>query len=305
MVPSFSAADIRAGDAETLARLATAAQDIGFLTVKDTGLTAARVRFVLAAYDAFFSLPESDKQKVNMALTGANRGWGAPQSEQVDPEANPDYKQVFDCGRPLPNDDPRANLPVYAPNLWPDLPGFQPVIEAYFKDAMVVAMDLLRGLAMAIGQDATYFDDKFNAPMALLRGNYYPERPGWAGDQDFGIAAHTDYGCLTLLATDGTPGLEVLARDGSWVPITVPPGEFVINFGEMLEIWTKGRVKATLHRVLGGSEARLSVPLFFNPNFDANVAPMGSSDTVLAGDHLSQRFAETYVHMQDAASSTE
>ena len=52
--------------------------------------------------------------------------------------------------------------------------------------------------------------------MALLRGNYYPSRPDWAGAKDFGIATHTDYGCLTLLATDGSPGLEVRKRGGGW-----------------------------------------------------------------------------------------
>lgn len=160
-------------------------------------------------------------------------------------------------------------------------------------------MDLLRAIAVAMGEDEASFDAAFDAPMALLRGNYYPARPAWAGQDDFGIAAHTDYGCLTLLATDGTPGLEVLNRDDEWVPVASEPGVFVINFGEMLEMWTGGRVKATLHRVVGGPEERLSVPLFFNPSWDTNVAPPGSGEEILAGPHLARRFEETYVHLQD------
>ena len=116
--------------------------------------------------------------------------------------------------------------------------------------------------------------------------------------QDFGIATHTDYGCLTLLATDGSPGLEVRKRGGGWFAVQVPPGEFVINFGEMMEIWSEGRVKATPHRVVGTTEERLSVPLFFNPSVDTNIAPMGSGQVILAGDHLARRFQETYVHLQ-------
>jgi isopenicillin N synthase-like dioxygenase len=75
---------------------------------------------------------------------------------------------------------------------------------------------------------------------------------------------------------------------------------FVINFGEMLEMWSEGGVKATLHRVTGGAEERISIPLFFNPNYDANVAPARSDQLIRAGDHLSRRYAETYLHMKTA-----
>jgi isopenicillin N synthase-like dioxygenase len=295
MIPHFDAKAIAARDAETLDRLGTAARDIGFLTVSNTALTPARVRFALAAYRAFFELPDAEKRAVDMSVTGANRGWGASLSEQVDPKANPDYKQVFDCGF----EAPETGLAVYARNLWPARPeGFRPVVQAYWRDAMAVSMTLLRGIAAAIGQPADWFDDKFDRPMALLRGNYYPPRPDWATERDFGIGAHTDYGCLTLLASDGVPGLEVRGRDGTWLPVDAAPGTFVINFGEMLEMWTDGAVKATPHRVKGSTEERISLPLFFNPNHDANVAPIGSGRTILAGDHLAKRFEETYLHLR-------
>ncbi|MFL4471435.1 hypothetical protein ACERZ8_16715 [Tateyamaria armeniaca] len=66
----------------------------------------------------------------------------------------------------------------------------------------------------------------------------------------------------------------------------------------MLDFWTDGVVKATPHRVVGGDDERISVPLFFNPSYDTNVAPAGQS-AMLAGDHLSARFRETYVHLQN------
>lgn len=277
------------------------AHEVGFLTVFNTPIARDRVEELIAAYRAFFRLPKDQKSAVDMARTGSNRGWGAPLSEQVDPGANPDYKEVFDCGVPLPEDDPFASLSVYAPNLWPEgCPGFRETVETYIRDAMGVARALLRGVADAIGEDPVFFDDKFDRPMALLRGNFYPERPADAGERDFGIATHTDYGCLTLLATDGSPGLEVRRRGGGWIPLAAPPGEFIINFGEMLEMWTGGRVVATPHRVKGTDAERISVPLFFNPNHDTNVAPIGSGKVILAGDHLSKRFDETYVHLKKA-----
>lgn len=302
MIPSIDAAALAAGEPQAIQAVREGAFEVGFLTLENTTIGAAQVEAVLAAYRRFFHLPDTLKATVDMARTGSNRGWGASRSEQVDPDANPDLKEVFDCGIALSADDPRAVHGVYAPNRWPAEPdGFRETIETYFEAARGVALELLCNVAEAIGEDRAFFADKFETPMALLRGNYYPARPDWAGAQDFGIAAHTDYGCLTLLATDGQPGLEVQMRDGSWRGIEAAPGTFVINFGEMLEMWTNGQVKATPHRVIGGARERLSVPLFFNPGYETNVAPMGSGKTLSAGEHLSRRYQETYVHLQKGA----
>ena len=298
-VPILDAELIATRDPQTLEAMARAATGVGFLMVRNTALSPARVKLALAAYRAFFDLPEAEKRKVDMAATGSNRGWGAPGAERVDPDANPDYKQFFDCGLELPQGDPLTEMGVYAPNQWPSRPaGFRAVIQAYYNDALDVARLLLRGLADALGEDPAYFDDKFDLPMALLRGNYYPPRPDWAGEKDWGIATHTDYGCLTLLATDGVPGLEVRLRGGGWLPINAEPGTFIINFGEMLQMWTGGKARATPHRVRGTRQERLSIPLFFNPSHDTNVAPAGSGEVILAVDHLRARFEETYVHLK-------
>lgn len=299
MIPRLDAALIDARDPATMAELLRGVQDVGFLTVYNTAISAEELSKTIAMYRTFFHQSDAVKDAVNMARTGANRGWGAAGSEQVDPDANPDFKEVFDCGFELAADDPlRAkNLSVYGDNQWPELAGFRDAIQAYYAKALGVAMGVLRGIAAALGEDETYFDAAFTRPMALLRGNYYPPRPDWAGDKDFGIAAHTDYGCVTLLASDGVAGLEVLGADETWLPVNAPLGDFVINFGEMLEMWTEGRVKATLHRVIGSGDERISVPMFFNPNHDTNVAPKGADRVILAGDHMKKRFDETYLHL--------
>lgn len=296
MIPRLDAERVLAGDADVMAEVAEAAADVGFLTLYNGPIPTSDIADVFAVYEAFFKLPAAQKDVVNMTRTGSNRGWGAAGSEQVDPNANPDYKQVFDCGYEVAGSD----LPAYAPNLWPDKPDeFQMVIENYYARALAFSADLLAAIAGAIGEDAGYFREQFDQPMALLRGNYYPPRPEGAGAKDFGIATHTDYGCLTLLAMDGTPGLEVRKRGGGWIPVSAPVGEFVINFGEMMEMWTERRVVATPHRVIGGSDERMSIPLFFNPNADTNVAPTESGRVIRAVDHLQKRFDETYVHLQD------
>ena len=301
MIPRIDAAKLLAGEADAMAMAAEAATAVGFMTVYNTPLSGEAVQSVIDAYAAFFHLPAAAKAGYDMSMTGSNRGWGAGGAEQVDPDANPDYKQVFDCGFTLVEDDPiaDANLSFYAPNLWPHQPaGFAEVLQNYYLQSTDFALNLLSAIATSVGEDGGYFRDKFTRPMALLRGNFYPERPVWATEKDFGIATHTDYGCLTLLATDGSPGLEVRQRGGGWIPLSAPPGEFVINFGEMLEMWTGGKIKATPHRVIGTNAERISVPLFFNPNHDADVAPIGSGQSIDAWVHLKKRYDETYVHLQ-------
>jgi isopenicillin N synthase-like dioxygenase len=304
MIPRLDAQKLMSRDAQTMVQLKSGIENDGFLIIHNTDISTKAITDVLNMYRAFFHLDSDEKARVDMSKTGSNRGWGAPLSEQVDPNSNPDYKEVFDCGFEIDANDAMAHLSVYAPNLWPDTPkGFREMIRGYYSDAMEVALVVLRAIADVLGLDPTFFDDKFSKPMALLRGNFYPLRPDWAGEKDFGIAEHTDYGCVTLLATDGVPGLEAKTRSGDWVCVDAQPGEFIINFGEMLQIWTTGRVRATPHRVRGTKQERISVPLFFNPNFDTNVAPFGSGKSVMAGNHLTKRFNETYVHLKptDAA----
>ena len=305
MIPRIDAAALidptHEGHAKAIADVRVGASDVGFLTIYNTPISGDRVRKVIEGYRQFFHLPAAAKEAVDMAKTGSNRGWGAAGSEQVDPNANPDYKQVFDCGLELPAGDPLSEVSAYAPNQWPETPaGFADLLRDYYRDATGFALDLLKSVAGAIGEDRDYFTDKFSTPMALLRGNFYPERPEWATEKDFGIGTHTDYGCLTLLATDGSDGLEVRPRGGGWIAVSAEPGDFIINFGEMLEMWTDGRVVATPHRVVGQDHERISVPLFFNPNHDTNVAPIGSGKVIRAVDHLQKRFDETYLHLKRA-----
>ncbi len=295
--PLFDAA--HADHAASLAKTRQAAMQTGFMVVSHIGITAPEVERLLHTYQRFFGLPAEMKAKVDMASTGSNRGWGAPGAEQVDPASNPDFKEVFDCGPELAWDDPLTSQTYYAANRWPTEPAdFRAIVSGYYRQATRSSLALLSAVASAIGEPADYFDDKFDKPMALLRGNYYPPRAVTAGRLDFGIAPHTDYGCLTLLATDGSPGLEVQTRQNEWLPVTAPPGTFIVNFGEMLQSWTGGRVVATPHRVIGGAQERLSVPFFFNPRFDVNVAPVNGTETLLAGEHLARRYDDTYIHRQ-------
>ena len=302
-IPVIDFQQLLAGDAETRLQLRRGVREVGFLIVENTSIELSQINSLLEKYRQFFLQPETLKIPFDMSKTGSNRGWGRAKGEQVNPNANPDYKQVFDVGVELPKGHNLSVQTYYAPNLWPNLFGFKEEVLAYYDRAYDVSLKLLGEIADIADLPKDFFVDKFDPPMALLRANYYPPRPETAGEKDFGIAEHTDYGCLTLLAADGVPGLEVLLKSGEWVPISAQPGQFVINFGEMIERWSNGKIRATLHRVIGTSKQRISIPFFFNPSYETNVAPIGSGQEFLAGDWLTKRYDETYVHKQKAKSS--
>ena len=102
----------------------------------------------------------------------------------------------------------------------------------------------------------------------------YPPIDGAPADGEVGLSCgeHTDYGCLTLVNQDPVCGsLQVKAADGSWTDADPVDGCFVVNIGDMMSLMTRGLYQSTPHRVLHAhpTTTRLSVPFFFEPDFDA------------------------------------
>ena len=160
MIPRIDATALFDRDPGAMDAVRRGVADPGFLVVYNTPVSPAWIDALIASYRAFFALPAGEKAQYDMARTGSNRGWGAPGSEQVDPEANPDFKQVFDCGLELAPADPLAasGLRCYAPNLWPSAPaGFASALQRYYREACAFSLDLLGTIAEAIGEDAGYF----------------------------------------------------------------------------------------------------------------------------------------------------
>lgn len=134
---------------------------------------------------------------------------------------------------------------------------------------------LTRALAASLGLAADGLDGAFEAPHVQAKLVHYP--PGGApGAQGLGCGAHCDSGFLTLLLQDEVGGLEVLSGDGRWVPAPPAPRALVCNLGEVLQLLSGGRYRATVHRVLQPppGRRRLSAPFFWNPALDTVVEPL-------------------------------
>lgn len=260
---------------------------------------------VFAAADRFFALPAQRKAAVSIARSGHNRGYVGRAVEALDPARGPDDKEAFNVGLDLAADDPDvlAGRPFRGPNLWPDLPGFREALLRYYDAMLGLGVALHRAVAVDLGLEPGFFDDKFRRPLATLRLLRYPARPGGAAPT-LGAGAHTDYGNLTLLATDAVGGLEVRRRDGAWIAAPPIPGTYVCNVGDCLMRWTDGVYASTPHRVVSpAGRARSSVAFFLDADPDAVVAalpgcvPAGEAPRyppVTVADHLRSRLDAAY-----------
>ncbi|MDB5410632.1 MAG: 2OG-Fe(II) oxygenase [Rhodospirillales bacterium] len=183
------------------------------------------------------------------------------------------------------------------PNQWPDLPGFAAEVMAYYHAVFAIGCRLVQGFALALGQDAGYFDRLIRKPPSQLRLMHYPINPT-ARDEP-AIGAHTDCECFTLLMAT-SPGLEILNGRGQWVEAPPVPRAFVVNLGDMLEFWSRGALIATTLRVRKVRQERYSFPLFFNLDYATRLMPLhdASGPGLAAGEHLHAQTIRTFHYLQ-------
>jgi len=293
------------------AEIGTAAREVGFLYVSGSGIDEALFDRMLAATKEFFALPVEEKMRSYIGLSRCHRGY-VPTGEEGVEAGTPDLKEAFDTALDLPADDPDylAGNPMLGPNAWPALPGFAEAVTAYYDAILEVGHLLLRAFALALGEDPDVFARHATKTPSQLRLVHYPYDPD--AEDVLGIGAHTDYECFTLLKPTA-PGLEVLNGAGEWIDVPPVDGTFVVNIGDMLELWTNGAFVATSHRVRKVVEERYSFPLFFNVDYDTEVKPLpqfASTDdkarpTLRAGEHLFAQTAQTFAYLRNRIDSGE
>ncbi|MCW2622239.1 MAG: 2OG-Fe(II) oxygenase, partial [Frankiales bacterium] len=277
--------------------------EVGFLYVTGTGVDPALYDGLLAATKEFFALPLADKMAVYIGQSDNHRGYVPVGEEGV--SAAPDHKEAYDLSLDLPVDHPAvAGARMLGPNQWPDLPGFADAVQPYYDAVLALGRTLLRGFALALGADADLFDGYVTTPPSQLRLIHYPYAEAGA-EQKPGIGAHTDYEAFTLLRSTA-PGLEVMNGAGEWIDAPPRPDAFVVNIGDLLELWTNGTFVATSHRVRPVAQERWSFPLFFNVDHDTWVEPLPQflapgerpRPGLRAGDHLFAQTAQTFGYLR-------
>jgi isopenicillin N synthase-like dioxygenase len=303
-LPILDLSSWREGDPASLTRIGAeagaACRDVGFFYVVNH---AVDDRLIARAFDQsrrFFALPLAERQALAIETIGGNRGYSGMLHEALDPGRGPDMKEAFNVGLEIAPDDPDllSKQPFRSLNAWPSLPNFRETLLAYYDACATLGARLHRAFAYDLGLKPDFFDDKFDRPMATLRLLHYPAPPA-GSEPRTGAGVHTDYGNLTLLATDDVGGLEVRARNGEWIEAPVVPGAFVVNIGDCLMRWTNDIYVSTPHRVVNRSaRERYSIAFFYDPNPDAIVETIPSCvqqgegvryRPILAADYLQHR----------------
>ncbi|APH73987.1 isopenicillin N synthase family dioxygenase [Aquibium oceanicum] len=251
-----------------------ACRDIGFFYVTNHSVPADLIDRAFAASADFFAREEAEKMRAVYSASG-NRGYVPMKGEALDPTRPADLKEAFNIGLELPPDDPEIveGRMFRAENRWPEMAGFRDTMLAYFDACHGLGRAIHRAFAIDIGIDEDFFEDKLDRPMAVLRLLHYPPAPERLDEGQLGAGEHTDYGCVTLLATDGVGGLEVRNRAGEWLKAPHVPGAFVCNIGDCLMRWMNDIYVSTPHRVVSPSgRERFSIAFFLDPNPEAEIA---------------------------------
>ncbi|WP_291783743.1 2-oxoglutarate and iron-dependent oxygenase domain-containing protein [Cecembia sp.] len=313
-IPSLDLADFTSGNAEKKAafvkKLGDAYQNIGFVAIKNHGLNQELQDRLYAVIKEFFSLSDKTKTKYEKPEIGFQRGYTGKGKEHAKGRNTGDLKEFYHVGQDLaaiPDTDPiKAEYPA---NIWPEeLPEFKAVALEIYKTLENAGKNMLRAIALNLGLEENYFEDKVAYGNSILRQiHYFPiENPEAVPADAVRAAEHGDINLITLLMGASADGLQVLRRDGKWIPITALPDQLVVNVGDMLERLTNKKLKSTIHRVVNPPRemmhtSRYSIPFFMHPRSEMDLTCLESCidennpkqfEDATAGEFLEERLRE-------------
>ncbi len=269
-------------------------QDYGFIILREHPVPAPLLEHAYHLSAAFFAQTEATKRR----YLGGPRGYAPFGLEHAKDRAQPDLKEFWQLG-------PERAAPTRASpaNLWPDSPaGFRQTFLALFDVLQNTGRLILEALAPGLGLPRGYFESLLTERNSVLRLLHYPPISTDVPDGSLRSAPHEDINLLTLLVAPEGPGLEILDRDGRWLPIPSQPHDLIVDAGDMLARMSNDVIPATTHRVVnpsGSSLSRYSMPFFMHPDPDVVLTCMRSCigagakyADITAGAFLEQRLRE-------------
>jgi len=310
-IPSLDLADFTSGDpvrkARFVADLGAAFNNIGFVAIRNHYLTEALSQQLYDIFQTFFYSPESLKKQYEFPELHGQRGYIGKGKETAKGFKTPDLKEFYHIGQEVTDNDPIKE--EYPTNIFPaEYPTMSETGLTVYKQLEKTGITMLQAIALYLGLDEHYFDDKVKNGNSILRAiHYFPiENPEEVPPDAVRAAAHGDINLITLLMGASAEGLQVLRRDGSWIPITALPEQLVVNVGDMLDRLTNNKLKSTIHRVVNPPKekmktSRFSMPFFMHPRseMDLTCLPSCIDEThpklysdMTAGEFLNERLIE-------------
>ncbi len=292
-----------------------ACRDIGFLVIKGHGISPELIAQTRKVSREFFDLPLAEKKKVARPSMDVTRGYTGVDEESLarsrDPNATgSDLNESFMIGPVDVPDQDYARAPAagkhFAPNIWLEQPAeLKEVWTRYYREMGQLAALLMRVFALALKLPEDHFDALIDRHISRLRVRNYPAQLTEPTPGQIRAGAHSDYGSLTILATEDRPGgLQVCNAEGEWVDVPIVPDCFIINIGDLMARWTNDTWVSTLHRVVnppansGPETRRQSLVFFHNPNYDATISNLipdteAKYPPTTSGDHLRALYVAT------------
>lgn len=266
LIPVLDLGGVTAGDPEAVpvlgAELAAALADVGFFFITNHGVSWSQVE---AIYDQAAELHALDPESLADAGMDAEHGGylayggGTSYASEIAGEVRtPNLNAAFFVHRGG----------YRLGNRWPPLPRFRPIVDDYMDALTALGRRLLDVLAASLDLPPGWFAPHFDDPSVTLRLSHYP--PVRYGENDWGLAPHTDSSIFTMLPANDVPGLEIRPAGHEWIVPPPLPESFLVNSGDMLKRWTNHRFRSTAHRVRNNSGgARYAIPFFFGARDDA------------------------------------
>jgi isopenicillin N synthase-like dioxygenase len=285
-------------------QLGEAFHKVGFVGVVNHGIPKSLVDGFYAASKAFFSLPVSSKSKYKLEGLAGQRGYTSFGTEHAKQSNVADLKEFFQVGQFVEGEV--ENPEEYPPNVVThETPEFSALAEKLYKSFEKAGGHLLRAIALHLGLEETYFDDKIHNGNSILRSIHYPpitEEPKTA----IRAEQHEDINLITLLVGASAGGLQLLNTQEKWLDIVPEENEIVINVGDMLQRLTNNYLKSTTHRVVNPPKEqwhvpRLSIPFFLHPKSNMDLTCLESCvsedkplayEPITAGEYLNERLRE-------------
>ena len=313
-IPSLDLADFTNGSASQKAafvsKLAEAYQNIGFVAIKNHGLSQDLQDRLYSSIKDFFSLPDAIKAKYEKPEIGFQRGYTGKGKEHAKGRNTGDLKEFYHVGQELSNiPDSDAIKADYPENVWPtEISELRNDANEAYRTLEDAGKAMLRAIALSLDLEEDYFEEKVAFGNSILRQiHYFPiENPDEVPADAVRAAEHGDINLITLLMGASADGLQVLRRDGKWIPITALPDQLVVNVGDMLERLTNKKLKSTIHRVVNPprekmNSSRYSIPFFMHPRSEMDLTCLESCvsdknpkqfEDITAGEFLDERLRE-------------
>jgi len=259
--------------------LGAAYEDIGFVAVKNHLIEEDLVTELYKVVEQFYKLPEDVKLKYEIEGLAGQRGYTSFGKEHAKDSNAGDLKEFWHFGQEVTDGDVIKNQ--YPENVIPEeLPNFYDTGMSAYKKLELTGKFMLRAIALHLGLDEKYFDKKIHNGNSILRPIHYPPI---TNEPKSAVRAgqHEDINLITLLIGASADGLEVLNKDGEWVPVTALPDRIVVNVGDMLQRLTNNKLKSTTHRVVNPPKekwgsSRFSIPFFLHPRSEMRLDCLNS-----------------------------